>query len=351
MVPERDAQQIVKRINHALRSFFSQATRAAGRQHRVARQLVGSVGEFTLRPGAKRTRGLLVVTGYVSNPRRKVDRNILLAAAAYEVLHAYLLIHDDIIDEDNERRGKPTLHRLFERSAPSTMPRSAREKIGRDIAIIAGDVAADMVQRILLASTFTDKQKLDALQQMERTLQTTYAGQVLDILSVPQRPLPRSDQILRYELKTAQYSIMGPYTLGATLGTARYQTAAFRRFATAAGVAFQLADDVENVFGTGLAARSSDVRSGKVTLLVTLALQSATYRDRILRLLRQPKRTGRDIARLRQLITESGGLDRARQFIDDHYSSAARQVPRLNISARSQALLEYLVERFRRTVS
>ncbi len=346
MTAEHQARRIVTQINATLRDMFRRYERQAGRQHRIARQLVGSVAEFTQRRGAKRTRGLLVVAGYLSHARRKVDKNILTVAAAYEVLHAYLLIHDDIIDEDDERRGKPTLHHLFTKLAPRRMRKPAREKIGRDIALIAGDVAADLVQHMILDTTFTDAQKLVALQHIEDTLHTTYAGQVLDILAVPERPPRQTDQVLRYELKTARYSIMSPFELGATLAGSRYNRTAFKRFAIDAGVGFQLADDVENVFGRGLAARASDIRSGKVTLLVTLALQSPDYRQRIIRLLKKPTRISTDVRTLRALLRESGGLDRAVRMVRSRYARAERQIPKLSVSPRSTALLKYLVRRF-----
>lgn len=346
MSAARQSKHIVTRINTTLARFFRQYGRQAARQHPIARELVRAVSEFTQRRGAKRIRGLLVVAGYLSNPRSRISADILAVAAGYEVLHAYLLIHDDLIDEDDERRGEPTLHRVFERLAPRGSRKLIREKIGRDIAVIAGDVAADLVQRIILDTNFTDQQKLRALAQIEETLHTTYAGQVLDILSIPQRPPSRADQILRYELKTARYSIMAPFELGATLSAARYDTTAFRRFALDAGVAFQLADDIENVFGRGLAARSSDVRSGKVTLLMTLAFQSTAYRARLIRILKKPTRTAQDIRQLRRLIRESGGLERATDLVTSRYARAGRQVPKLRVSTFSRVLLQQMIDRF-----
>lgn len=286
-----------------------------------------SLAEFTLRKGAKRSRGTLTVLGYLTGRGKRVDANILRVAAAYEVLHAYLLIHDDIIDRDVVRRGKPTLHTLYASYAPRAMSRSDRASLGTDIAIIAGDIAADLVQRLILETTFTPTQKLAALQYIEQTLHTTYIGQIVDILAVPQHVPPFAEQLRRYILKTATYTIEAPFMLGVRLGKGKVRTNVFTRFAREVGVAFQLADDIENAFGSSLAARSSDIRQGKVTLLVSYGLQSAKYRRAILRLLSKKKKTADDLRSLRTLLVVSGGYQKARDRVRQGYARGEKLLP------------------------
>lgn len=339
--------RMVLRINSTLRQHLGKYTRQAARQHPMSGLLARAVAEFVLRPGAKRTRGLLVLIGYLSNPQRRLDENILRIAAAYEVLQGYLLIHDDIIDDDIERRGEPTLHKIFERLAPVGLSKIHREKIGKDIAIIAGDAAADLVQRFIIETSFPPRQQLDILELIEETLHTTYVGQVLDILALPGR-LPRmSDQLLRYRLKTAQYSIAAPFMVGAQLGGSSFNSRVFRRFAEHAGIGFQLADDVANVYGNDASARNSDIRSGKVTLLMTLALQSSRYRQPLLHLLKKTKRSASDVRQLQRLIRDSGGLARAQVMINERYRRAESLVDRLGLSARGVVLVRWLIARFR----
>lgn len=304
-------------IDFALRRFFTQEIRRSS--HPLGKRLMKSIAEFTLRKGAKRSRGILVVLGYLCGKGNTVTKDILDIAAAYELLHAYLLVHDDIIDRDTVRRGKPTLHRLYAGYAPSKLSRSDRAAIGNDIAIIAGDIAADLVQRLILSTGFTPRQKLDALAYIEQVLHTTYIGQIIDILAVPQRVPPHSEQLRRYILKTATYTIEGPFTLGVRLGRGSIRSQVFSAFAKAVGVAFQLADDIENAFGTSLAARSSDIRQGKVTLLVSFALQSRTHRRQLLRLLSRPHKTNKDLQDLRTLLIVSGGYGRARDVVHRGY--------------------------------
>ncbi|MBI5037280.1 MAG: polyprenyl synthetase family protein [Candidatus Kerfeldbacteria bacterium] len=348
---DQEVGRMILRITSTLRKRLGMYAQQAARQHPMSGLLASAVAEFVLRPGAKRTRGLLVLIGYLSNSQRQLDEDILRIAAAYEVLHGYLLIHDDIIDEDIERRGKPTLHKLFTRLAPARLPKTYQAKIGRDIAIIAGDAAADLVQRFVLETSFSSRQQLSTLRQIEETLHTTYVGQVLDILALPGR-LPRlSDQLLRYRLKTAQYSIAAPFLVGAALAGSRFNATAFRKFAEHAGIGFQLADDVANIFGEGAAARNSDIRSGKVTLLMTLALQSSRYRQPLLKLLKKTKRSPSDVRELQRLIRSSGGLTRAQQMISERYQRAEALVDHLGVSARGLALIRWLIARFRASVT
>lgn len=347
MTDKQWMQQIKKRINDELRRFFGEQVSKASSQHRLSRRLMKVVGEFTLRQGAKRIRGTLVVLGFLSNPDKRVDKNIIRIAAAYELLHAYLLIHDDIIDEDVERRGHATLHKLFIKLAPQNMPKTVRKKIGIDIAIIAGDLAADLVQRLVLDTTFSDKQKLDALEYLEQTLHTTYVGQVLDILSVPQATPPIAAQKLRYLLKTATYSIEAPFMVGARLAKAKFNAVRFKKFADSAGLGFQLGDDLLNVFGQGLAGRSSDIRHGKVTLLISLALKSNIHRADILQLLIKKSRNQTDLIELRKLLRVSGGLARANLLVAKQYSQAEKMLSSINLPIKIKIILTTLIDQFK----
>ncbi len=342
------AADLRKRINGALRSFFD--AEAGSARHAFGRRIMRSIKEYTLRPGAKRTRGTLVVLGFLSNPRNRATADILKVAAAYEVLHAYLLIHDDIIDEDVVRRGRPTLHKVFESYAPRGLAKADREKVGRDIAIIAGDIASDLVQRCVLSTGFSLAQKMSALEDIERTLHTTYIGQVLDILALPEKVPPIDQQFLRYQHKTAVYTIESPFLLGVRLGRARIPTKAFHAFARDAGIAFQLTDDVQNVFSRGLAGRSSDIRSGKITLLISFALQSKRHSATLLRLLRKRKKSGRDLVRLKALIVESGGYERARRYITNSFRRASILLDNLDIPDPVQKEFKRLVHKLAKQV-
>ena len=276
--------------------------------------------------------------------KNKVTSDILKVAAAYEILHAYLLIHDDLIDRDVERRGRPTLHKIFETYAPHILKKQQREQIGIDIAIIVGDLAADLAQRMVLDTRFSDAQKLDVLEYFEQTLHTTYVGQVIDILALPDRLPSFSDQRLRYLLKTATYTIEAPFMAGARLGKARINRKALHAFAQNAGLAFQLSNDVQNVFESGIAGRSSDIREGKITLLVSYALQSRKYRKELLRLLKKQGKTRKDVLRLRRLIELSGGYAKAWSEVVRLHDCAEKSLEKVGVPDMVRAQFDYLLK-------
>ncbi len=318
------------RIEATLERFFYDVKKNAKIVHPIEEKLISAIQEFTLRKGAKRTRGVLVLLGFLSGGKEIITDDILKLAAAYEILQSYLLIHDDIIDNDDERRGKPTLHRIFSSYVPASA-RAMQNKVGVDIAIIAGDVASELVQRMIFSTHLNAKKKLRVLTQLNRTLYTTYVGQVLDIMAIPEKIPSIASQWLRYEQKTATYTIETPFMLGAYISGAKVSPNKFHEFAVTTGVAFQLADDVQNVFGKGIAARQSDVREGKITLLISLALQSTKYRESIIWLLKKKPKTSHDIRRLKILIKQSGGYDKALQHITSGYSFGIRALDSLHL--------------------
>lgn len=323
-----------RRIERTLRIFFKAQIHKSESGHALSKKLMQQVAEFTLRPGAKRMRGTLVLLGFLANPKKKIDNNILKVAAAYEILHSYLLIHDDIIDRDSMRRGKPTLHRQLMQYAPKSLRNSEKVNIGIYSAIIAGDLAADLSQRLILDSNFTSAKKLATLTYIEKILHSTYVGQVLDILAVPQALPTIDEQYLRYLLKTAIYSIEAPFLLGVLLGDASINKSRFRVFASQVGLAFQLSDDIQNLYSTGLSGRSSDIRAGKVTLLISLALENKKNSSAILKLLKKEQRTVRDIGSLRRLIKDSGGYELATKLVEAKYEKAASILDSIHLPHR-----------------
>lgn len=335
-------------IETTLEHFFIDESKSAQSVHPTGGGLVKAISEFTLRKGAKRTRGILVLLGFMCRGK-KITKDILKIAAAYEILQSYLLIHDDIIDSDSERRGKPTLHKLFQSYVPVTA-KTIREKTGIDIAIIAGDVASELVQRLVLLTTYTASKKIQILTHLNRTLYTTYVGQVLDIIAIPEKIPDMQSQWLRYEQKTAIYTIEAPFILGAQIAKAKIDEKKFHTFAIKTGVAFQLADDVQNIFGQGMSARQSDVREGKITLLISLALLSPDHSSHILTLLKKKPKSSLLIQKLKRQISESGGYDRAIAHIEKGFAEGVSLMPDLRISKSVQQALTSLLESLQQTV-
>lgn len=274
-------------------------------------------------------------TGYGSGPGETEFQALVELCTALEFFHAAALVHDDIIDNSDTRRGMPAAHRSFERLHLERQFSGDPVGYGRASAILMGDLLlawSDELTGVALealpASAATATRREFNRMRLEVTL-----GQYLDILEegawpvVPEAELlPRAERVIVY--KSAKYSVEAPLVLGATLhGASESQIDALRAFGLPLGIAFQLRDDLLGVFGD--AARTGkpsgdDLREGKRTVLVALARQTLPSSTRRLfdELLGDPELNSAQIAMLQATIADSGAADRVEQLIAQHADDA-----------------------------
>ena len=254
--------------------------------------------DYVLR-GGKRLRGALVLLGHEAGGGRPADA--LLPSLGMELLHAYLLIHDDFMDRDELRRGGPTLHVTLTREVKAAQRGSASDTaaanpvtadaraegaaahLGGSLAILAGSLCEAWALELFLASPLPAERTLAAARHLAQALAEVTVGQMLD-LSAPLGPELSALSVLRIEaLKTGSYTFELPLLLGAQLAGASDEVlAALRAHALPLGQAFQITDDLLGVFGAPEATGKSstnDLREGKRTLLVARALELASSAD------------------------------------------------------------------------
>jgi geranylgeranyl diphosphate synthase type I len=162
------------------------------------------------------------------------------AAAALELFHTFALIHDDVMDESDTRRGVPTTHALYAtRHAATTDP----VRFGRSVAVLTGDFAAVLADRLLLDSGFPRERLLAGLRRYERMKTEVACGQLLDVAGSGSIDEARARRVAT--LKTGAYTVEGPLQIGAILaGGPPEVLEALSRYAEPLGQAFQLRDDV-----------------------------------------------------------------------------------------------------------
>ncbi len=201
------------------------------------KEVLGWLKEYSLRP-AKRIRAILVNYGYfLAGGSNK--KGILTTSIFIELIHNYLLIHDDIIDKDELRRGKKALHRLC----------------GENLAICAGDLVNALGYEILTDSPFPVGYRLKALEKLNQTLYSTGYGQMFELNLRNKKKFTDQDVLEIYTRKTAFYTVVTPLQVGALLGGADEKfLKKIERFALPLGIAFQIRDDlkdgdIENIFG------------------------------------------------------------------------------------------------------
>jgi geranylgeranyl diphosphate synthase type I len=258
----------------------------------------------------------------------------------------FFLIHDDIMDNSDLRRGKPTVHKVYEKKHG--------RHYGESMAITLGDVAAIEVFKIIGESGFSDKQKVICLEQFSKVLLETGYGQALDLeYSYEKAGISQIYKIA--DLKAARYSVVGPLLIGAGLaGVGEIQKKAILNFGLNAGLAFQLQDDFLGLFGreeTIGKSVLSDMREGKNTVLIykTRGLAPASDRSKIDKIWGNKNASGGDLDIIRNIVRNSGALEWCKRensrLIKKAKSEIAKITQDVNLQTIFGQIADFIVSR------
>ena len=284
-----DVEQSRAAINTALERFLH-SDRVVESFQPLDDTLLEDFRAFALGDG-KRFRPLLVLAAWRGlGPGPTRDPAIPMGVGvALELFHTFLLIHDDIIDDADVRRGADTLRqRVARRAGVKPRGEEARgeeaQRHADHLSLIVGDICFTLALEHLTELPMPDDLNRQVLRTLLRYARLTGVGQVMDV-DASARPAGgvSAEQILHcYDLKTAQYTIECPLVLGALLaGASPAQREALRRYARALGVAYQISDDLIGV-SRDVAEKSgtSDFEQGRQTLLLALTLERAAAEER-----------------------------------------------------------------------
>ena len=293
--------------------------------------LYDDLAEFVCRPG-KRIRPLLFLLaeqvfgrgqGSVTEPSR------LAIGSSLELLHAFILVHDDIIDRAETRRGRPTLHRIIESRLSSF---SDRGRAGRNLALVMGDILFALAQRCLLEAEVPAGIATRLGTMMLECMIDTGFGEVADIVhSTRDVAKVNADEIEQmYRLKTTCYTIACPLKMAAVLhGVDAAGLDALGRIAGPAGLAFQIQNDLQEFarFEVSDAEVPADILEGKKTLLMRVAYDLLDENDRgFLQLcFSSATPTEGTISKARELISKSGAVGRLNARMDELFAEADAQ--------------------------
>ncbi|KAB1502490.1 polyprenyl synthetase family protein [Corynebacterium sp. 320] len=280
----------------------------------------------------------------------------LTAISSLEFIQACALIHDDIIDKSDTRRGHPTAHRTFERQHSSDGWLGDSAHYGISQAILIGDLALAWADDMFTTSGIGAEALRRSLGPWRAMRTEVISGQMLDIALEANGSEFVEDSMDVITYKTASYTVARPLHIGASIAGAPDELITrLRRIGHDIGVAFQLRDDQLGVFGdpdvTGKPS-GDDLRSGKRTTLINFALEQATPEQE--RTLRAHLGTipagdaGEDsVNALRQIIHDTGAASRVESLIDQHSS---RAIELINTASLSDELTQEL-SRFARTLT
>ncbi|MDP8261036.1 MAG: polyprenyl synthetase family protein [Candidatus Kappaea frigidicola] len=334
-------KQIRKKIDEQLKMFLHNDELALS----LAKSnlpLYKELSKFVLSNG-KRIRPALFVLAYEGLVTKK-SKSIYKTAVSFELLHDFFLVHDDIIDRSDLRRGVPSIHkRLSEHLKGSRNT----ELSGTDLAIISGDILFSLALKAFLSSETYSKNSHKALNKFINCSFYTEIGEYIEMLeSIKNITQVKKEDIYKiYKLKTAMYTFSYPLSIGAELACAPAETIkGLFNYGIAIGIAFQIKDDILGLFAheekSGKSSLS-DLNEAKKTLLIWKAFQTASLKDKkiIQALLGKTKISKQDLDKMRSIVEKTGSLTYAKKEINRYYIKSQKLLSALKMkNAQKQEL-------------
>ncbi|MFF0904758.1 UNVERIFIED_CONTAM: polyprenyl synthetase family protein [Kocuria sp. CPCC 205316] len=343
-------ERFVARLHAELEEFFGRQRTVLGGISADALPLLDAV--VALSAGGKRLRARLCYWGWRAAGGDPEDPAVVRAGAALELFQSAALIHDDVIDRSDTRRGAPSVHRRFESVHADRGWALDGPAFGVAAAILSGDLCLSWSEQLFAAAT-TARGGHRARAVFDLMRSEVMAGQYLDVQGEVagggqdrDGAVQRALDVIRY--KSAKYSVEHPVVLGAALaGAPEPVLERCSAFALPLGEAFQLRDDVLGVFGdpaaTGKPA-GDDLREGKRTVLVgyVRTLGNEAQIARLEEALGRPDLTEEDVEELRALITACGALGATEELIGRLSREAFTALDRFGAGAVPMAALRGL---------
>ena len=301
------------RVDTELKAYFDSMD--GMKSDPVCVTVTSMIKDFTMN-GGKRIRPILVVLGHdLFAPH---DERVYRAAISIELTQTYLLIHDDIMDQSETRRGKPSLHAAARVQVTGIV--SDPRRISENIAIVAGDLADSYAHQALLGCGLPPNETMAANMELSRIIEMTGYGQLIDISSSYNPDFSQKDLLRLHMLKTAKYTIEGPLRMGALLSGTAQNILPLSYYGTLLGTAFQLHDDILGLFGdekkTGKSIKS-DVNEGKKTLLILKAIERSGSEDAdfIRKCIGSGNVSDQDFEKLRKIVMDTGSYEYSRNLM------------------------------------
>lgn len=338
-----------KEIDKEIGKNFDTYIREAAKKDAVVADALAYAKEIAL-AGGKRLRPALFYYSYIGLGGKEKTK-ALTVAAAIELVHLFLLVHDDIIDNGEIRHGKTTLHKKYAQKAQRFFGGAANEEYGKSMAIIIGDLIYAMAIDMLATSGFKAADGAKAVSALQRIVSNTIIGQSQDIFISCKKNFSEKEVLAMYENKTARYTFEGPLHLGMILAGKEdaITRRALSRFALPLGIAFQIQDDVAGVFGsekkTGKS-NVSDIAEGKRTLLVVKAKRSASKAQAktMDRILGNKAVTRTEVEEFKNILIGTGALAYVQAVADSHIARGKKELQKIEMKKESKEFLAGIVE-------
>jgi geranylgeranyl diphosphate synthase type I len=298
--------------------------------------------------GGKRFRPLFAAVGAIG-AGSNLSQSEIRAFSSLELLQACALVHDDLMDASDTRRGEPAIHKLFESMHSAEKYQGSATQFGLSASVLIGDLALIWSDQMLNSSGISKDSLLAALNVHDEMRVELIAGQYLDVFEQARgtQSVAQALNIARY--KSAKYTIERPLHLGAAIAmpdaTKRAQIVSiYSEFGLPLGEAFQLRDDLLGVFGdpkvTGKPA-GDDLREGKRTVLMAMTHDriSGAAEAEFMQQFGNHDISESAIARLQEIISETGAAMHVEDLIEELTSTALEALNRDEIVPQARELL------------
>ncbi len=310
--------------------------------HKVSGILFKHIKNFILREG-KRIRPILFIAGYRGFCNR-TPQGFYRSAISLELLHDFMLIHDDVIDKSKTRRGKPSMHTML----ASYLSKSKGAKFsGEDLSIVIGDIIYAMSLQAFLSINEKYEAKEKALRILTDAAMRTGSGEFIELLAGLKSigRINKNDIYKIYDLKTAYYTFSAPLIMGATLaGAGKKEIKKLYDYGIHLGRAFQIKDDILDMFGdekeTGKSTLT-DLKEAKKTLLIWYAYKKASRKQKIFikKIMSRENPNKPDLEKIRVITEETGALDYCKNEISASIKKAKKTISSSTIKPQYKEML------------
>jgi len=337
---------IAEKIDSVLKTFLEEESKKSSKISPIINNVL--LNSYPVCFGGKRLRGAFAYYSYQMFGGKN-EKEILKVSAVMEMLHSYLLIHDDVMDSSDVRHNKPTVHKVYERESDQYIPNySNATHFGESIAINIGDVLCHLSLMNFTQTDFKPEIKITALEKIHRELTDTGYGQIIDCYGAI-LPDVHEDHVLKvHYFKTGKYTYETPLHVGAILaGAERNELRYLTEYAIPGGMAFQIQDDILGMFGDeekiGKSA-DSDLKEGKKTLLIIKALENGNEDQRYIinRALGNELLTKQDLQEVKQIIVDTKSLDYSKEIAKRYMNQAKDALSQFNPRDVKKESLEFL---------
>lgn len=353
MVIEQELKSFKTIFDQGMEKFLDLKIAQAQKISPEAREMVRNLKNYVLSSG-KRIRPALMYYVYLALGGKNKKEALRLAMAS-EFIHTFLIIHDDVMDRDDFRRGMPSIHCIYKKLAEKNHYPVSAPHYGNSQAISIGDMCFGFVGEIISQSKFNRGIKDKLLKKISDIIFNTTIGQFHDVFAAAKNGIDEKHVLTILEYKTARYTVECPLHLGAIIaGASGNILKNLSDFSIPLGIAFQIQDDILGVFGSSKETGKpvgADIREEKKTLLIIKALEfgNKAQKKEIISALGNSRISLAQIEIVRQIIIDTGSLEYSKKLAEKLVGDARCALERSKLSKESKeffsAVAEFMIKR------